>query len=212
MERSCYFPAAGTKRIDDIEDVGKSDRRGAERYRTVCRIARVQRADDVGLWRVRNISDNGLMLAADTPATVGETLDIALSETTTIRGTIIWAGAGRCGVEFDRPIDAAEVLRGLADEQRAEGYRALRLPVQVEAIIALSDDARPIDLVDISQHGAGFRYDPGLDPGAEVDLILPGGEFRRRALVRWSQGRRGGLWFAQQLDRFALESIALLQR
>ena len=119
MERSCYFPAAGTKRIDDIEDVGKSDRRGAERYRTVCRIARVQRADDVGLWRVRNISDNGLMLAADTPATVGETLDIALSETTTIRGTVIWAGAGRCGVAFDRPIDAAEVLRGLADEQRA---------------------------------------------------------------------------------------------
>ncbi len=212
MESSSYFHEVGTQRIDGIEDVAKSDRRGAERYRTVCRIARVQRADDVGLWRVRNISNEGLMLSADTPATVGETLNISLSETTTLRGTIIWVERGRCGVAFDRPIDATAVLRGLAEEQRAEGYRALRLPVEVEAVLALSDDARPIDLIDISQQGAGFRYDRVLDPGVEVDLILPGGELRRRALVRWSQGPRGGLWFTQQLDRADLESIALLRR
>jgi hypothetical protein len=212
MESSNYTRAAGPQRINDSEDAAKSDRRGAERYRTICRIARVQRADDVGLWRVRNISNEGLMLAADTPTTVGETLDISLSETATLRGTIVWAERGRCGVAFDGPIDAAAVLRGLAEEQRAEGYRALRLPVGVEAIIALRNDARPIDLVDISQHGAGFRYDRVLDPGTEVDLILPGGELRRRALVRWSRGQRGGLWFTQPLDRAALESIALLRR
>ena len=210
MESSSYFGAGGKERIDATEDVAKSDRRKADRYRTVCRIARVKRADDVGLWRVRNISNDGLMLSADIPAKVGETVEISLSETTTILGTIIWAERDRCGVAFDESIDAAAVLRGLAQEQRAEGYRALRLPVEVEAIIALSDDARPIDLVDISQHGAGFRYDRGLEPGTEVDLILPGGELRRRALVRWSQGQRGGLWFTRQLDRSALESIALL--
>ena len=212
MESSSYFHALGTQRVDNIEIGAKSDRRGAKRYRTVCRIARVQRADDVGLWRVRNISNEGLMLAADIPAKVGEALDISLSETSTLRGKIIWAERGCCGVAFDGPIDAAAVLRGLAEEQRAEGYRALRLPVEVEAIIALSADARPIDLVDISQHGAGFRYDRVLDPGAEVDLILPGGDLRRRALVRWSRGKRGGFWFTQQLDRAALESIALLRR
>ncbi len=212
MESSSYSDAAGAPRNNAVEDFTKGNRRGSERYRTVCRIARVERADDVGLWRVRNISNEGLMLAADTPARVGETLHISLSETTTLRGTIIWAERGRCGVAFDGPIDAAAVLRGLADEQRADGYRALRLPVEVSAIVALRDDARPIDLVDISQHGAGFRYDRVLDPGVEVDLILPGGELRRRALVRWSQGQRGGFWFTQQLDRADLESIALLQR
>lgn len=209
---SSYSHSPGAPRFEDVEDVARSNRRGPERYRTVCRIARVQRADDVGLWRVRNISNEGLMLAADIPATVGETLDISLSEATTLHGTVVWAERGRCGVAFDRPIDAAAVLRGLADEQRTEGYRALRLPVEVEAIVALRDDARPIDLVDISQHGAGFRYDRVLNPGAEVDLILPGGELRRRALVRWSQGKRGGLWFTEQLDRAALESMALLRR
>jgi hypothetical protein len=214
MESSSYSQAEGTPRIDDIEgiDVAPSDRRGAERYRTVCRVARVQRTDDVGLWRVRNISNEGLMLAADTPVMVGETLDISLSETLTLRGEVIWAKQGRYGVAFDRPIDAAAALRALAAEQRAEGYRALRLPVEIEAIVALRNDARPIDLVDISQHGAGFRYDRVLDPGTEVELILPGGELRRSALVRWSREQRGGLWFTRQLDRADLESIALLQR
>lgn len=212
MESSSYSQAAETPRNDAIEELNKSNRRGSERYRTVCRIARVQRADDVGLWRVRNISNEGLMLAADIPATVGETLEISLSEMTALSGTIIWAKDGRCGVAFGEPIDAAAVLRDLAVEQRAEGYRALRLPVEVEAVIALHDDARPIDLVDISQQGAGFRYDRVLDPGVEVDLILPGGELRRRALVRWSRGQRGGLWFTQQLDRADLESMALLRR
>jgi len=198
--------------FDGIEAISSGDRRGSERHRTICRIARVQRARDVGLWRVRNISDKGLMLAADIPAAVGEILDISLSEMVTLRGTIVWAERGRYGVAFDAPIDAAALLRGLADEQRAEGYRALRLPVDVEAIVALRDDARPIDLVDISQQGAGFRYDRTLAPGTEIDLVLPGADLRRRALVRWSRGERGGLWFTQQLDRATLESIAALRR
>lgn len=212
MEGDSHSQKGDAQRIAGIDDAPMADRRGAERYRTVCRIARVQRAGDIGLWRVRNISNEGLMLAADIPVAVGETLDISLSETLTIRGTVVWVQQGRYGVEFASPIDAAAALRGLAAEQRAEGYRALRLPVEIEAIIALPDGARPIDLVDISQHGAGFRYDRGLDPGTAVDLILPGYELRRRALVRWSRDQRGGLWFTQKLDRADLESIASLQR
>lgn len=212
MESNGNSHSAGTQRIDSAEVVPERNRRGAERYRTICRIARVQRAGDAGLWRVRNISNEGLMLAADVLATVGEALDISLSETTTLRGTVAWAEQGSCGVTFDAPIDAAAVLRGLADEQRAEGYRALRIAVEVEAIITMSDHSRPIDLVDISQHGAGFLSDRAIEPGTEVDLILPGSDFRRRALVRWSQGRRGGLWFTQQLDRAFLESVDFLRR
>ena len=196
---------------DDGQDAATRNRRGSERYRTVCRVARVQRAHDSGLWRVRNISNHGLMLAADTPVRIGERLEISLSETTTVRGKIVWAERGRCGVAFDKPIAAAAVLRALACEQRSESYRALRLPVEVKAVMALRNDARPIDLVDISQQGAGFRYDGVLAPGTEIGLLLPGGELRRQALVRWSRGPRGDLWFTRQLDRADLESISLLR-
>lgn len=184
------------------------DRRGAGRYRTVCRVARVRRADDAGLWRVRNISNEGLMFAADVAVAVGETLEIALSENIILSGTVVWADRGRCGVAFAEPIDAAATLRALAIEQRAEGYRALRLPIAVEAIVTLRDEARPIDLVDISQNGAGFVYDRPLEPGTELDLLLPGGDLRRHALVRWSRSNRGGIWFTRPLDRADLETLA----
>ena len=183
------------------------DRRGSDRYRSVCRIARVHRKDDVGLWLVRNISDDGIMLVADLTLVTGEPLQIALSETMVFSGKVVWADEGRCGVAFAEKIDAAATLRALAEEQRADGYRALRLPIEVEAIVALRDGARPIDLVDISQSGAGYRYDAVFQPGTELDLVLPGGEVRRRALVRWSRGRRGGLWFTRPLDRGDLESL-----
>lgn len=185
-----------------------NDRRASDRYRSVCRIARVTRRDDSGLWRVRNISDDGLMLSADVAVNVGETLDIALSETVRVTGRVVWADRGRCGVAFDAKIDVAATLRALAAEQRSENYRALRLPVAAEAILMLGTQSLPIDLIDISPQGAGYLCNARLDPASELDLVLPGAELRRRAIVRWTSGNRGGLWFTQPLDRTDLESIA----
>lgn len=51
--------------------------------------------------------------------------------------------------------------------------------------MALRDEARPIDLIDISRHGAVFLYAGEFEPGWELDLFLLGGELNRPALVRW---------------------------
>ena len=213
--RSTSFPVQ-TADTGDRSEAGrataKPNRRASQRHLAVCRTARVMRAGDAGLWRVRNISDTGMMLAADVPLRIGERLEIALSESTTLQGSIKWAEGGRCGVAFDETIDAAALLRQLADEQRSAGYRALRLPVEIEAILLLRSDAVAIDLVDISQHGAGYRCSERLEPGSEVEILLPGETHRRRALVRWSRRQRGGLWFAEPLDRTSLESVARLRR
>lgn len=190
------------------DSIETSNRRSSERLRTVCRVARISRTHDAGLWRVRNISNEGLMLAADVPVMVGEAIEVALSESVVLSGEVIWARDGHCGIAFSAPIDAAGTLRALAQEQRAEGYRALRLPVEAEAILILRDGARPIDLIDISQSGAGYRFETPLDTGMELKLVLPGGDVGRQALVRWSRGNRGGLWFTQPLDRADLESLA----
>jgi hypothetical protein len=183
-----------------------SDRRGADRYRTVWRIAKVIRNGDAGLWRVRNISDRGMMLAADVSISVGEQLHIALSDTVQLRGKVVWSDEGRCGVAFDQEVDVADVLKKLAAEQRATGYRQPRLPVQSRAQAVTDEGTGSIELVDLSQHGAGFLHDGHFEVGKELDLILPGG-VKRRAIVRWSRAGRGGLWLTQPLDRADLESI-----
>ena len=187
-----------------------ADRRGGDRYRTVWRIAKVKREGDVGLWRVRNMSDRGMMLAADVPVAVGEKLEIALSDAVVVRGKVVWSEGGRLGVEFDAEVDVADVLKQLAAEQRASGYRQPRLPVHTRAKITTEDGASDIELVDLSQSGAGFVHDGHLEVGKEVDLVLASG-IHRKAIVRWSRGPRGGLWLTQPLDRADLESIRRFQ-
>lgn len=192
------------------DEEANSDRRGADRYRTVWRIAKVARDGDVGLWRVRNMSDQGMMLAVDVPVAVGEKLEIALSDTVVVRGRIVWSDNGRCGVEFDEEVDVADVLKQLAAEQRASGYRQPRLPVHTRAQAVTEDGNSNIELVDLSQSGAGFVHNGHLEVGKEIDLVLANG-LRRKAIVRWSRGTRGGLWLTQPLDRADLESIRRFQ-
>ena len=187
-----------------------ADRRGGDRYRTVWRIAKVTREGDVGLWRVRNMSDRGMMLAADVPVAVGEKLEIALSDAVVVRGKVVWAEGGRLGVEFDREVDVADVLKQLAAEQRASGYRQPRLPVHTRAELVTDEGTSAIELVDLSQSGAGYVHDGHLEVGKEVELVLGSG-IRRKAIVRWARGTRGGLWLTQPLDRADLESIRRFQ-
>ncbi|HJS09988.1 PilZ domain-containing protein [Sphingopyxis sp.] len=197
--------------VEDKNILAMADRRASDRYRSVCRIARVRRASDAGLWLVRNISDKGMMLVANVALNGGEDVEIDLSDSITISGRIVWSDKGRCGVVFSRKIDVAATLAALAAEQRAEGYRALRLQVSAKAILALPSGARPIDLVDISQAGAGFHCETSLNPGSILNIILPGEDHPRCALVRWSRELCGGLWFTTPLERAVLESVARFQ-
>ena len=192
--------------VEEQEKIADTDRRGGDRYRTVWRIAKVVRNGDAGLWRVRNISDKGMMLAAEVPIAIGEKLEIALSDTVVLHGKVVWSDGGRCGVSFDKEVDVADVLKQLAAEQRATGYRQPRLPVRTQAQAVTDDGTNSIELVDLSQNGAGFVHDGHLEVGKELDLILAGG-VKRRAIVRWSRAGRGGLWLTQPLDRADLESI-----
>lgn len=187
-----------------------SDRREADRFCTVCRIAKIGREGDAGLWLVRNISDRGMMLAADVPVEKGERLEIALSDTVMLSGRVVWAEQGRCGVAFDEEIDGAALLKQLAAEQREGGYRPPRLPVHVKATAETDDGTAAILLVDLSQSGAGFSHDGRFAAGMVLRLVLDGG-IRRQAVVRWSKGGRGGLWLTEPLVRADLESIRRLE-
>ncbi len=194
------------------DDVGLEDeRREANRHCTVFRIAKIARESDAGLWRVRNISDNGMMLATTVAVNTGEPLEIALSDSITLTGKVVWAREGRCGVAFDTPVDALDILRQLAAERQSGEYRPPRLPVHGRALAVTEEGDHDVEIENLSQNGAGVIHDGSLETGTELLLVLSD-DIRRRGIVRWSRGDstgtwRAGIWFAPPLAPGDLESI-----
>jgi len=182
-----------------------AERRISPRFRTIFRVAQVTRAHDVGLWRIRNISDEGMMLLTSVRVQIGEKLSIALSDTVTIEATALWWDGERCGVRFDAPIDCAAVLESLAEEQKAQRFRPLRLPVRTRALAYCDRGLHTVQVHDLSQHGAGFSHDGCFRPGMATKLHFETGE-EYRGVVRWNQDGRAGIFLVEPIPCEKLES------
>jgi hypothetical protein len=59
--------------------------------------------------RLRNLSQNGALLEADTPPPVGSDVVFERGETI-VDARVAWQARGRFGIEFLQPIDESEVL------------------------------------------------------------------------------------------------------
>lgn len=185
------------------------DRRESCRFHTVMRVARVTRARDAGLWRIRNISDGGMMMLTQVPVRTGERLKVALSESVELYARVAWWDGGRCGILFDAPVDCAALLGRLVAEQKAPGYRPLRLPVDIRAIAFCDKGMHSVRLHDLSQHGAGFSHDGCFRAGMATKLrFADGGE--HRGVVRWAKESRAGMFLTEPFPCEQLESACRL--
>jgi hypothetical protein len=187
------------------------DRRADLRFRTIYRVAKVATGCDLGLWRVRNISDRGMMLTTSVEVAAGEHLWIALSDTATIEGKVIWCDAGRCGIAFDAPIDSAALLSALAAEQRGPDYRAPRLPVDSRALAYDETGIHPVKICDLSLSGVGIMHHCSFRPGTRVKLRFENG-LERSGIVRWADHHHAGLALMEPFACEELESAGRLQK
>ena len=183
----------------------EDERRRSPRFRTIFRVAQVTRAHDVGLWRVRNISDEGMMLLTSVPVRDGEKLSLALSDTVTLKGTALWWDGERCGVSFDEPIDCAALLETLGDEQKASGHRPLRMPVSTRALAYCDRGLHTVQVHDLSQHGAGFSHDGCFRAGMTTKLHFETGD-EYRGVVRWNRDGKAGIFLVEPIPCEKLES------
>jgi hypothetical protein len=184
----------------------RSERREDFRHLTIYRVAKILRAEDAGLWRVKNMSDRGMLFATDAAITPNEKLEIVLSETIILSGRVVWSGDGQCGVLFDQPICAGETLRQLVAEREAKDYRPLRLEVRCPAKLLIEAEERTIVVTSISQFGVGFACEDGLQEGARVDLALADNGWRR-GNIRWIRDGVAGLCLASPFALSELESV-----
>lgn len=186
-----------------------SERRTDTRHLTVYRVAMVRTAGDVGLWRVKNMSDRGMLLESGAAVVPNETLEVALSETIIVSGRVVWSGGEQCGLAFDTPIDAGDILRQLATERESDGYRPLRLQVRLPANLLVETEEKKIIVTSLSQRGAGFAYEGELREAAQVSLALPDGVWRQ-GNIRWLRNGNAGLCLASAFAVSELESVCAL--
>lgn len=181
------------------------ERREDARFHTVLRVAQVIREHDVGLWRVRNISGGGMMLATQVQVIPGERLTLNLSNTVSLEGRAIWWDGERCGVSFEDEIDCAAVLESLVAAQKSAGYRPPRLAVATRAIAYCDKGLHTVRLYNLSHRGAAFTHDGCFREGMATKLHFETGE-DYRGVVRWSEDGRAGLFLTDPMPPAMLES------
>ncbi|HEY1605833.1 MAG TPA: PilZ domain-containing protein [Allosphingosinicella sp.] len=190
----------------DGDEAEAIERRRGRRIRTVFRIARVARDHVVSLWRVRNISDFGMMLLTHAKPSLGERLTVMLSDHVAVDAHVVWANGEACGIAFEAPIDSASTLTALVQEQRNPDYRAPRIEAHIPACIDGENGVHPIIVSDVSQHGVGFRHASSIEPGLRVRVQFDTG-VERRGIVRWAEARRAGVELFDPLSCEELETI-----
>lgn len=184
-----------------------AEQRRTHRIHTVCRFARVKCGDDEGLWRISNISDEGVMLKSHRTVDPGERLSIAMSDSITLEAVVIWSDGECCGARFEMPVEAGALLRALAEEQRSPDYRALRLPVDGWALAFDDSGVHPVRLRNLSRNGAGLSTMAGLKLGTTVKLILENGA-AHRGVVRWADEQQAGLLLLDPLSPLEMASAS----
>lgn len=185
------------------------ERRNRQRLRTVYRVARVTAGGDQGLAKVRNLSDEGVMLSLSLPVCPGTPIAIELSEDCALQGTVVWQRGDDCGVKLCDPIDSAQTLKRLYHERYAGAYRPLRLSLGKTVPVICEDGTQLVRLRDISQSGMKIVHGGGFTAGLPVKILL-GGNLERRGIVRWSRDGTAGILLSENLSVADLGSLRAL--
>ena len=170
------------------------ERRRESRHLTILRVGALIGPGGRELCLIRNISAGGLMAHVYSHHDEGERVAVELKGNQQTPGKVLWVSDSNVGIEFDAPIDVAEILSNQAVLEN--GWRP-RLPrIEVDRLATLRSGARlyGVNTRDISQGGVKVECDQPLEPGCDVVLTME--NFRPLpALVRWCENGLAGLSF-----------------
>lgn len=175
---------------------GAGERRVAARHLTILRVGALIGPSGRELCLIRNISAGGLMAHVYSHHAPGEAVSVEFKTNQQVAGHVIWADESNIGIQFDSPIDVAEMLSTQAVLDN--GWRP-RLPrIEVDRLATLRCGARlyGVNTQDISQGGVKVETDEPIEPGREIVLTLD--KFRPvHGVVRWCAGGMSGISFNQ---------------
>ncbi|MFO1260712.1 MAG: PilZ domain-containing protein [Sphingomonadaceae bacterium] len=179
------------------DDLGSDDRRhGSERYVTVLKVGRAVVDGHDQLCLVRNMSREGAKLDIYHEVEKDQKITIELRSDKVVTGTVRWVGDHAAGIEFDDPVDVADMLQ--SRPQRSVLRKLPRSPrFLAQAHVHLQPEKGPNltgELVNISLHGLCMET---VDDARIDDHVVARVEGlpARSATVRWVREGMIGLHF-----------------
>jgi hypothetical protein len=172
------------------------ERRRDTRHLTILRVGALIGRDGRELCLIRNISAGGLLAHVYSRHEPDEKVAIELKGNQQTPGKVLWVRESNIGIQFDEPIDVAEILCNQAVLDNGWRPRLPRIAVDRLATLRCGARLHGVNTRDISQGGVKIECDQPLEPGREVVLAME--NFRPlQALVRWCDGGLAGLSFNQ---------------
>lgn len=163
---------------------GFVERRTGNRHISVFRVARL--IDQLGdqICVIRNISSGGVMIEANRIPTSGARVFIETRSDRRIPATVRWVRDREAGVQFDREIDVAAMLREERQSILRNQPRAPRFVRPGKVKIIGTAETVEGEIANISINGVGIRT-PTRFAIDEPVIVAIEGLGAARAVVRW---------------------------
>ena len=96
--------------------------RGADRDSLFLQASLILPGADPVTVRVRNLSPGGMLAEGRVNVTQGAAVEVDLRNVGPVSGRVIWAGEGKFGIAFDRPVDPQAVRRQVVSQSDLPPY------------------------------------------------------------------------------------------
>jgi len=170
-----------------------------QRHLTILLVARLVTGTGDALARVRNVSGSGMMLETSVPLSPGDAVRVELRSLQAVTGTVAWATPPRAGIQFDAPVDLAQLLHSAgATRPNAPVARAPRLATRCPVQLCHQGRGHQALLLDLSQGGGHVQGLVGARTGDQLGIAIPGMP-ARKAVVRWVRGDDAGFVFLEPI-------------
>ena len=90
------------------------ERRTSERHIKILRVGTIVVDGRRELCLIRNISAGGVLAHVYSPLLPGQRVSIELKTSQPVTGRVVWTRGGNAGIQFDTPVDVAELLADAA--------------------------------------------------------------------------------------------------
>jgi len=184
----------------NVEEEPVQERRRSIRHTTVMQVAKIRLdTSREELCLLRDVSPEGLKAQIYVPAETGTHVEIEVRTGHTLSGRIAWTESDLIGVAFDEPLPMAAMLAHCSFDERVGALRPPRLNVDMNGLLKLGPEDRPVRIGNVSQAGVQIGARDPLQAGAPCSIALPGLP-PRAATVRWCRGDQAGLLLSRPFD------------